>query len=38
MELNVTTLSGEGSGSVTVPDGIFGLEPRADILQRCVFW
>src|SRR5437016_14492337 len=38
MELNVTTLSGEASGSVTVPDGIFGLEPRADILQRCVVW
>jgi len=38
MELNVTTLSGEASGSVTVPDGIFGLEPRKDILQRCVLW
>ena len=38
MELQVTTLSGEASGSVTVPDGIFGLEPRRDILQRCVVW
>src|SRR5260221_7727646 len=38
MELQVTTLSGEASGSVTVPDGIFGLEPRVDILQRCVVW
>src|SRR5258705_7194404 len=38
MELQVTTLSGEASGSVTVPDGIFGLEPRSDILQRCVVW
>ena len=38
MELKVTTLNGDASGSVTVPDGIFGLEPRADILQRCVVW
>jgi large subunit ribosomal protein L4 len=38
MELQVTTLSGEASGSVTVPDGIFGLVPRKDILQRCVVW
>src|SRR5712671_3208195 len=38
MELKVTTLDGGTSGSVTVPDGIFGLEPRADILQRCVVW
>ena len=38
MELKVTTLDGKASGSVTVPDGIFGLEPRADILQRCVTW
>jgi large subunit ribosomal protein L4 len=38
MELKVTTIDGEASGSVTVPDGIFGLEPRADIVQRCVLW
>jgi large subunit ribosomal protein L4 len=38
MELKVTTLDGDASGSVTVPDGIFGLEPRSDILQRCVTW
>src|SRR5882757_2191984 len=38
MELQVTTLSGEASGSVTVPDGIFGLEPRQDLIQRCVVW
>ena len=38
MELKVTTLDGGTSGSVTVPDGIFGLEPRSDILQRCVNW
>jgi len=38
MELKVTTLDGAASGSVTLPDGIFGLEPRSDILQRCVTW
>jgi len=38
MELKVTTLDGDEAGSVTVPDGIFGLEPRPDILQRCVVW
>jgi large subunit ribosomal protein L4 len=38
MELNVTTLDGKSAGSVTVPDAIFGLEPRPDILQRCVTW
>ncbi|HEY7297702.1 MAG TPA: 50S ribosomal protein L4 [Xanthobacteraceae bacterium] len=38
MELKVTTLDGEASGSVTVADGVFGLKPRADILQRCVTW
>jgi large subunit ribosomal protein L4 len=38
MELKVTTLDGKSAGSVTVPDAIFGLEPRPDILQRCVTW
>src|SRR5205807_938750 len=38
MELKVTTLDGQDSGSVDLPDVIFGLEPRADILQRCVVW
>jgi large subunit ribosomal protein L4 len=38
MELNVTTLDGKSAGSVTLPDAIFGLEPRPDILQRCVTW
>ena len=36
MELQVTTLDGKASGSVTLDDGIFGLEPRADILHRMV--
>src|SRR5262245_31019655 len=38
MELKVTTLDGEAAGDVTLSDAIFGLEPRSDILQRCVTW
>jgi large subunit ribosomal protein L4 len=38
MELKVTTLDGKSAGGVTVSDEIFGLEPRVDILQRCVVW
>jgi large subunit ribosomal protein L4 len=38
MELKVTTLEGKESGSVQLPDAIFGLEPRKDIIQRCVQW
>jgi len=38
MELKVTTLDGGEAGSVALSDDIFGLEPRADILQRCVRW
>src|SRR6266571_3870682 len=38
MELKVTTIDGAESGSVKLPDAIFGIEPRADILQRCVVW
>lgn len=36
MELQVTTLAGDASGSVTLDDAIFGLEPRTDILHRMV--
>ncbi len=38
MDIKVTTLDGQDSGSVTLPEAIFGLEPRPDILQRCVVW
>jgi len=38
MELKVTSLDGKKSGSVTVSDAIFGLEPRADLIHRCVVW
>jgi large subunit ribosomal protein L4 len=38
MELKIMSLDGKASGSVTLPEAIFGLEPRTDILQRCVVW
>jgi large subunit ribosomal protein L4 len=38
MELKVVSLDGKAAGSVEVPDAIFGLEPRADILHRCMRW
>jgi large subunit ribosomal protein L4 len=38
MEFKIKTLEGEDAGSITVADSIFGLEPRVDILQRCVNW
>jgi large subunit ribosomal protein L4 len=38
MELQVTTLEGKVAGSVQLSDEIFGLEPRQDIIARCVQW
>ena len=38
MELAITTLDGEAAGSVSLSDSIFGLEPRQDLIQRCVVW
>src|SRR5262249_5109106 len=38
MELKVMSLDGKAAGSVELPEAIFGLEPRADILHRCVTW
>src|ERR1700688_4227267 len=38
MECNITSLDGKGAGSVTLSDAIFGLEPRADLIHRCVVW
>ena len=38
MEVKVTTLDGEAAGSVELPDAIFGLEPRSDLIQRYVVW
>jgi len=36
MDISVKTLAGKASGKVSVSDAVFGLEPRADILQRMV--
>ena len=36
MDLKVTTLDGKADGSIALDEAIFGLEPRADILQRMV--
>jgi large subunit ribosomal protein L4 len=38
MDLKVTTLEGKEAGKATLSDAIFGLEPRQDIVQRCVNW
>jgi large subunit ribosomal protein L4 len=38
MDLKIMTLDGGEAGTVALPDAIFGLEPRADILHRCVRW
>jgi large subunit ribosomal protein L4 len=38
MELKVMSFDGEGAGSIDLPDAIFGLTPRADLIQRCVVW
>lgn len=36
MEIQVTTLEGKSAGKVTLDDAVFGLEPRADLIQRMV--
>ncbi len=38
MKADVITLDAKKAGSVDLPDYIFGLEPRADILHRMVRW
>jgi large subunit ribosomal protein L4 len=38
MELKIMTLDGTQAGTVDLPEAIFGLEPRVDILHRCVRW
>ena len=38
MQVSVTTLLGTTAGEAALSDEIFGLDPRADILQRCVRW
>ncbi len=36
MDISVTTLEGKASGKIKVSEGVFGLEPREDILHRMV--
>src|SRR5436189_2287365 len=38
MDMKVTTLDGKEAGSVTLNKDIFGLEPRNDLIQRCIVW
>jgi large subunit ribosomal protein L4 len=38
MDLKITTLEGKETGSVSLSDAIFGLDPRPDLLHRCVVW
>src|SRR6476620_1870226 len=38
MELKIVALDGKDAGKATLSDDIFGLEPRTDIIQRCVNW
>jgi large subunit ribosomal protein L4 len=38
MQADVKTLSNEAAGSIELPDAIFGLKPRPDVLHRVVTW
>jgi large subunit ribosomal protein L4 len=38
MKLDVITLAGTKAGEVELDEALFGLEPRADVLQRVVRW
>jgi large subunit ribosomal protein L4 len=38
MKLDITTFDGGTAGSVDLDEAIFGLEPRPDLLARCVRW
>jgi large subunit ribosomal protein L4 len=38
MKVEVKSLDGSRAGSIELDDGVFGLEPRADILHRVVTW
>jgi large subunit ribosomal protein L4 len=38
MKIDISTLDGASAGSVELDEAIFGLEPRPDLLQRCVRW
>jgi len=38
MKTKVLTLDNKASGEIDLSDAIFGLEPRADLIQRVVVW
>ena len=38
MKADVTTLDAKSAGTLELSDAIFGLPPRADLLQRAVVW
>ncbi len=38
MEVEIKTLAGETAGSIELPEAIFGVAPRADIMSRVVHW
>jgi large subunit ribosomal protein L4 len=38
MELKILSLDGKEAGSANLSDAIFALEPRQDLIQRCVNW
>ncbi|ARQ01339.1 50S ribosomal protein L4 [Pseudorhodoplanes sinuspersici] len=38
MELKMLSLDGNEAGAVTLNKDIFGLEPRPDLIHRCVVW
>lgn len=38
MKLDMKTIDGGKAGAIELDEAIFGLEPRADILYRCVRW
>ena len=38
MDMKITTLDGKEAGSVTLSETVFGLDPRADLIQRCITW
>jgi len=38
MKVELKTLDGKSAGEIDLSDGIFGLEPRADLMHRVVRW
>ncbi len=38
MKADVTTLDAKSAGKLELSEAVFGLPPRADLLQRTVIW